>query len=537
VADMEPYNAAGFPFLAPYAESDGDVSEVEDDMPKSDSEDSDYFSGAPGKDNKPPKSAWRKGRKLPAPPLQKATVLLLAKMEKQDDGEEADETQMRIMARIVKCRERGTNDTTPEGEAQTALAMASKLMEQHNISLSEIIQKASGSRTWERGESHVRITRTRGKSMQVNTEAWAWDIARAIKVLFDVSCLLHGSGSRQHADWVFYGIASNTAMAAQAFEVVYNLICEWARSKGRARNNYCRGVAHGFVKIARDSKAKEKKDAAEAARVERLAREAEEHLDRQRLMSRLKDPAATADDETKPDESDTPKDEINDVEGIEDVKEPMKTSDDENDTGVSNHLETPANQYEELRDNFFVVERLLQDKVVDGVQYMEVKWFGYEETSWEPRDQLLVDVTHIVAAYERRKIRLGGGVGEGNDGAESVSSSLDFGANGWSASDATGDESDEIVPLNGGNKTEAPSNKNALTEYRREAHEIAEEMAKAQKPKTTRVKYVDIRDRNAYEDGKRDAHDIEVKRKRIEDTMSEGKGKEVNMSIKRQKRE
>jgi hypothetical protein len=236
-------------------------------------------------------------KKFPPLPLQKATVLALAPVKQEDGEEDRDEAEKQILARIVKYQEKGMNDNTPAAEAQTPLAMASKLRAQHNLSLGEVLQKTVSTKNWERGESHVRITRTRGKSMQVSKESWVDDIVYAMQILFDVQCYWTAKDEREHLDLTFLGIARNTGMAAQAFEMGYNLICDWARGRKRSSNNYCRVIARCFSDIARETMEQEKREAIEAEKTERLARERKEYLDRQRLLNRLKDQPLPSDAE------------------------------------------------------------------------------------------------------------------------------------------------------------------------------------------------------------------------------------------------
>jgi hypothetical protein len=549
---METYNAAGFPFVAG-AESESSDSANEDELRMSDFEDSDYLDMSLGKHKRSSvRSGSRNLKKPPPPPLQKATVLLLAKPEQQNDRE-AGETEKKIMARIMKCRDRGSSKSTPEAEAQTALAMAARLMEQHNISMSEVLQQSSEPKTWEQGESHVRITRTRGTSMQVAIESWTLDVARAVKILFDVESYTISHHDRHSKDRVFCGIAQNTMMAAQAFEVVYNLIHEWARGKVGSKNNYCRGVAHGFVKIARETKAEEEKAAIETARVERLAREAKEHLDRQRLLSRLKDQPATTSEETMPEDTDMKSEEkadfkvkmeeidengSNNQEGTQPMEETTEAPDDGN-PGSSNWLNTGADQSYDIAENTYIVERLLRDKTAHGVEYILVKWHVYDETNWERRDTLLEDVPDIVAAYERRKGRTGQGDHDEDDA--SVLSGFGFGANDWSDDGSSGQESDDETSADAcieksqgrGDGIEASDNNTALTQYRLEAGGIAKEMLSSMKLKKSRHRYVGIRDRIAYEQGKRDARDIDIKRKRIEDGASAQEGIQIGAKRRR----
>ena len=51
-------------------------------------------------------------------------------------------------------------------------------------------------------------------------------------------------------------------------------------------------------------------------------------------------------------------------------------------------------------DDEYVVERLIRVKNFKGVQRILVKWKGYDETTWEPRAQLLEDVPEMVRAFD-----------------------------------------------------------------------------------------------------------------------------------------
>ena len=560
---METHNAVGFPFDAVCAESEGSESENEDEANNSDTDESGFLDMSHGKHKRPSvKFASRKSKKPPPPPLQKATILLLAKPEQQNDTEEAGDAEKKIMARILKCRDRGSNKSTPPAEAQTALAMAGRLMEQHNISMIEVLRQSSEPKTWEQGESRVRITRTRGTSMQVVNESWRSDVAYAVKTLFDVEYYTQGHHDRRKVDLVFCGIAQNTMMAAQAFEVVYNLIYEWARSKVGSKNNYCRGVAHGFVKIARETKAQEAEAAIETARTERLAREAKEHLDRQRLLSRLQDQPATTsevvileDARMKSEEKADIKVKIEDFDEVElgnaettPSREDMKEALDDINRGSSGWPNATGDQSHNIGENSYIVEKLLSDKVVDGVEYIQVKWHGYDETTWEPQDALLKDVPDIVAAYERCKGRLENSPGLGDDEDDddedtSVLSDFGFGANDWSDDDSSSHDSDDETSADAcsekgqgsGNGIETSDSNTALTQYRLEASSIAKEMLNSIKMKKGRRRYVGIRDHIAYEQGKRDARDIDIKRKRIEDGASAQEG--IQILAKRQRKE
>ena len=146
------------------------------------------------------------------------------------------------------------------------------------------------------------------------------------------------------------------------------------------------------MKISRETKAQEEKAAIEAARVERLAKDAKEHLNRQRLLSRLKDQPATTSAETVPEDSSMKSKEK------ADIKVKMEEFDED---GPNNREKTqPMEEITEAPDD---VDPGSSDSPADGVEYIQVKWHEYDETTLEHGDTLLEDVPDIVTEYERRK--------------------------------------------------------------------------------------------------------------------------------------
>jgi hypothetical protein len=70
------------------------------------------------------------------------------------------------------------------------------------------------------GESVVAVTPVEGKA--VLNYGFTRTLAHAMGVFFDCKSY-HGTRIRSQ-EYVFYGIANNTASAAMAFEICYNLI-------------------------------------------------------------------------------------------------------------------------------------------------------------------------------------------------------------------------------------------------------------------------------------------------------------------------
>lgn len=79
------------------------------------------------------------------------------------------------------------------------------------------------------------------------------------------------------------------------------------------------------------------------------------------------------------------------------TKEKMKDKFYNNDLLLINAIENPIKVPEK-----YVVSSLLRPSVQKGVQGYVVKWKGYVETTFEPRDQLIEDVPKIVNAFEKK---------------------------------------------------------------------------------------------------------------------------------------
>ena len=196
-----------------------------------------------------------KASSKPPQPKQKATVRSIAsdpapskKMPTKAVRSEA------ILERIRKCLDRGRHPTTPEAEARSAVAKASKLMKDHNLTEAETFAE-SGTMQDESplaGESVVSVTHTEGK--KALNFAFTWPLECAMNNFFD--CKSYHTARANSYDHVFYGISKNTAAAAMAFEMCYNLILNWALSKTgvSAKHSYCLGVANGLGELAEQEK-------------------------------------------------------------------------------------------------------------------------------------------------------------------------------------------------------------------------------------------------------------------------------------------
>ncbi|KAL8291406.1 hypothetical protein RQP46_002384 [Phenoliferia psychrophenolica] len=176
-------------------------------------------------------------------------------------------------------------------EAKQAFRMASQLMAKVNLSMADILASESEEEKDKRaGETIVRITPREGT--KVLFLDWMRTCRSAVKDAFLVkaykSVSYHGG---QVLDLHFYGLATNAAAAASAYEMVQNLILEMSLRrtdlKGQVGfNSYRRGVARGLLESAREERKREEQDAeeleqrliaasdaqAEKARVDELAR-------------------------------------------------------------------------------------------------------------------------------------------------------------------------------------------------------------------------------------------------------------------------
>jgi hypothetical protein len=112
-------------------------------------------------------------------------------------------------------------------------------------------------------------------------------LASAMCVFFDCKC--YSTGKPSSFEWTFYGIASNTAAAAMAFEMTYNLILNWSMlKKGRSiKSSYNTGVADGLYDLAQEEKREEMMKAMEKEAEIMTKCLVEEQSQRQKEIDRL----------------------------------------------------------------------------------------------------------------------------------------------------------------------------------------------------------------------------------------------------------
>lgn len=131
-------------------------------------------------------------------------------------------------------------------------------MTQFKINTSEVFAHLPASDQQKHaGHSVVRITCVdEDRTKPVKYFAYVSFLAQAMEKVFnDISYTSKPKDSRR-LDWIFNGIAENTVAAAMAFEMVFKLIAEWARSrKGVAsKNSYCLGTSQELCTMGKEAR-------------------------------------------------------------------------------------------------------------------------------------------------------------------------------------------------------------------------------------------------------------------------------------------
>ncbi|KAK3721486.1 hypothetical protein LTR37_003042 [Vermiconidia calcicola] len=285
--------------------------------------------------------------KLP-PALYKASVKSLAEPNsKLNDS---------IVRKIKNSLALGKDHKTPEAEAKHALNVASQWMAKLNVSQAHILShKPSSARLQHVGKSVVSLLRTDGDRSKY-----------------------HATPYRSSQEITFFGIAENTVAAAMAFEMVYNLIAEWARAHkgGGGKNSYYLGISDELLEDARKRKAdeehqaKEDEQKASAARAKRApAYKAFEP----EAMSRggTKGPGEEAEDEDVGDFSGNPKPLSSGASSMRDLLGlvPLKSSGQAASPSLTDQKPTPARLLETRQDSCYP----------SGAESALVKWASHQQ--------------------------------------------------------------------------------------------------------------------------------------------------------------
>lgn len=229
------------------------------------------------------KTPSKKPKKVPQ---QKATV---TKVPFTKATAVASNAEDHIIERIKKCLELANHPTASESEAKAAMFLADRMMSKYNVATADLLAKESQEHLAQHaGSSEVSINSIKGDSHRVVHQGFVSTLAQSMMVFFD--CKSYSTRRAVGIVWTFYGIAENTAAAAQAFEMIHNKILDWAcaYSGASASFSYCKGFADGLWSLAHRQKAQETEKARKQEEETLAARDLAEKTQRQRELERLK---------------------------------------------------------------------------------------------------------------------------------------------------------------------------------------------------------------------------------------------------------
>lgn len=192
----------------------------------------------------------------PRKPAQKATVIKTAC--EQQTNLSTSRADQSVLDKIQKCLNRAYHANVSEAEAKTALFLSQKLMSEHNVTQADLIANNNQvDKAQYSGRSIVRIVKFTGSSQRVMREAFIERVATAMCTFFN--CKTFSTDFCVAVEWSFFSIASNTVAAAMAFEMVHNLILEWAcgYKGGPPTFSYRLGIADGLQTLANREKRRE----------------------------------------------------------------------------------------------------------------------------------------------------------------------------------------------------------------------------------------------------------------------------------------
>lgn len=435
--------------------------------------------------------------------MQVAKVIQLADETPHND-DEVSSGDKKILDVIKKCLARANHPNTAELEAKTAWRMSTRLMQQYNVTHSDLLEKVTNqddyAAIW--GQSVVSISRAKNDGRRVTDQLWVSHFGIAMAMFFD--CKLYNTARVTSIDWTFYGIAANTVPAAMAFEMARNLALEWARSKGRDKVSYCLGIGEGLVEQADQEKYREKKRAEnmERQQVERDNVDGEE-------PARIHNDKAYACDPSGPQhviilqaatnagENSKHAPMVEDLEGQDEKPASLVSEEDEKKIAIKSE-ESDDETYE--TDGFMQYDSEGEDKsalldqgYVSDEDEMEI------EPTFKEEDEKPIDLKVDFEEQLREAMPAQQSANPptlGDNGVEDIG------------------ESDTQLTANAWNTTQA------LVRFRQCAEKVATEYLKAHNVKVTNVKArpVTIRNGEVHRQGMEDSKKIDVKRRRIEGT-------------------
>ncbi len=163
-----------------------------------------------------------------------------------------------VLEKIRKCLKlAASNSNATEAEASTAMAMARKLMDQHNIEMSDVdIKKEVAT-----GAQEVPVT----DKPKAFTPLWEMAMALVCNELFGTQHFYRHRGS---GSWtgkttvvVFVGVGQDPLIAKEAYTILCGLVRKMGSKKGYSGSvlrDYCLGVTRTLIRRAGEIAAKSK---------------------------------------------------------------------------------------------------------------------------------------------------------------------------------------------------------------------------------------------------------------------------------------
>ncbi|SOV10021.1 uncharacterized protein UDID_04493 [Ustilago sp. UG-2017a] len=202
-----------------------------------------------------------------------------------------------ILSRIQKSLALAKHPGTGEAEAQQALRLATQLMSSQNLTQADLLASSTSEANQSRaGMSIVEILSQTNACPR--NESWVNQVAIAVNLFFDVKAYSTSYANRTKLSWTFYGLAVNTVAAAHAFEMVHNQVLTWAGEKARSgevkgktgKNSYCQGLASGLIGLAKGEKKEELRKAIEGEKKSLRDADSEEGERLKKEKQRLRHP-------------------------------------------------------------------------------------------------------------------------------------------------------------------------------------------------------------------------------------------------------
>ncbi|KAF7288687.1 DUF2786 domain-containing protein [Mycena chlorophos] len=283
----------------------------------------------------------RKATQKPKGPSTKAQVTVCATDTPPDVAAARDrvsEMGDAVLSRIRKMLALATHEGTGEAEAKAALRKATKLLNEHSVTQADVLAHETEAEKLERaGQSVVAVCSTVSQDKPVVQYGWVGSMACAIDVFFNCQHYSTKFDEPPKIEWTFYGLAEQTVAAAHAFAMVNESSPhDFGTSNFVAVLQpdprlepclcYCSGVARGLNQMANEERENAKKQAAKKEQALLKERQEQEAAEDKSRLERLRELPA----ETKAKEEDEPvldrRVKVEEVED-EDSSKPLRSSD------------------------------------------------------------------------------------------------------------------------------------------------------------------------------------------------------------------